>query len=174
MPAFLSLIPIKDWLYGGAIIALLIGFLCFIRHERAIGAAAVAASDQKAVAAQVERDQAVQAVASVATQLAQVNYEHTIASPPVSGVAPINCVRHDPRGNGTVSAPPAGNGSGENGPVSGGGNTPGAIAVSGPPAPDLATELVTIGRNADAQIKALQDIVAALRSEMENANAPGK
>lgn len=39
MSALLALIPGKDLLYGGLIVALLIGFGVFVHHERALGAA---------------------------------------------------------------------------------------------------------------------------------------
>ena len=37
--ALLKLVPLKDWLYCGAIAALLIGFGVFVHHERSVGAA---------------------------------------------------------------------------------------------------------------------------------------
>lgn len=166
MPAFLSLIPLKDWLYGGAIIALLIGFLCFIRHERAIGEAKVIASDQKAVAAQVERDQAVQAVASVATSLAEKTYEKTIAAPVTHAPVPSRLC-NNALSHGALPGAPAGNGSGDNPAVSG---VPDAGTLA--ELQRFADNAVTIARDADAQVIALQAVDAALRKEMSN--APGK
>lgn len=45
--ALLSLIPFKDWVYGGIIVALLIGFGVFVHHERTVGAAHEVAALQK-------------------------------------------------------------------------------------------------------------------------------
>ena len=161
----LSLIPVKDWLYGGAIIALLIGFLCFIRHERAIGAAAVAASDQKAVAAQVERDQAVQAVAGVATSLAEKTYEQTIAAPVAHAPVPSGLCRFTPGHSAVPGAAGPGSG-GDHTAISGAENAPAIEQLQ-----QFADAALKIARDADAQAAALQAIDAALRTEMGNANA---
>jgi hypothetical protein len=159
-------IPLKDYLYAAAIAVLLIAFGLFVHHERSVGEAKVVAADQKAVAAQVERNAAVQAVAGVATQLAQVKYETVIAAP-VTGVAPIQCLRLRAQHSSPVPVAPASTGGGDVNPVSRVADTGNAQAV---PGPDLATALVTIGRDDDAKIKALQQIVADLRYEMENPN----
>ena len=160
-------IPLKDYLYAAAIAVLLIAFGLFVHHERSVGAAKVVAADQKAVAAQVERNTAVQTVAGVATQLAQVTYEHTIVAP-VAAVAPIRCLRLSAQRSSAVPPAPGSAGGRDVAPVS-------AIADNGSvktvPGHDLATALVTIGRDSDAQIKALQQIVAELRQEMEKSNA---
>jgi hypothetical protein len=47
---FLSLIPIKDWIYVGIIAALLAGFAVFVHHERALGAQRIEAADAAATA----------------------------------------------------------------------------------------------------------------------------
>ena len=161
----LSLIPVKDWLYGGAIIALLIGFLCFIRHERAIGEAKVIASDQKAVAAQVERDQAVQAVAGVATSLAEKTYEQTIAAPVAHAPVPSRLCDGAFRSR-PLPLPSSGGPGRDAGPVSGAENAPTIEQLQ-----QFADAALKIARDSDAQIKAMQDIVATLRTEMGNANA---
>lgn len=38
MPTFLAAIPLKDWIYCGAIAALLGGFALYTHHERSVGA----------------------------------------------------------------------------------------------------------------------------------------
>jgi len=48
MLALLNLIPLKDWLYVGAIVALLTAFGCYTVHERRIGAAHEVAAVQAA------------------------------------------------------------------------------------------------------------------------------
>lgn len=64
---FLSLVPIKDWLYVGAIVALLIGFGVFVHHERSLGAAAEVRVVQEA-SAKVQ--------AAAAKQVAALNSQH--------------------------------------------------------------------------------------------------
>lgn len=159
-------LPIRDYLYAGAIVILLIAFMLFVHHERSVGEAKVVAADQKAVAAQVERNTAVQAIASVATQLASQTYEHTIAAP-VAHVAPIKCLRLSALRSEPVPVTVSSTDSGNATPVSRSADIASAPAI---PGPDLATALVTIGRDSDAQIKALQAIIASLRKEMENPN----
>ena len=39
MSVLFGLLPVKDWCYIGAIVALLIGFGVFVHHERSVGAA---------------------------------------------------------------------------------------------------------------------------------------
>lgn len=54
MGALLALIPGKDWLYGGIIVALLIGFGWYTHRERSIGAANELAAVQTASAKEQE------------------------------------------------------------------------------------------------------------------------
>lgn len=162
---FLALIPVKDWIYCGIIVVLMIGFGVFVHHERTVGAAKVIASDQKAVAAQVQRDVAVQTVAALATSTAQGDYDHAITTPIAAAPVPVGLCR-PARGSSSVS-----NAAGkDNGGIS--------SAVSGTEDAGSTSELqrfadaaVTIAHDADAQVIALQEIIAALRSEMENSNA---
>jgi hypothetical protein len=49
MLPFLKLIPLKDYIYGAAIVLLCVGFLSFIRHERAIGASRILQADALAL-----------------------------------------------------------------------------------------------------------------------------
>ena len=46
---FLKLIPLKDYVYGAAIVLLCVGFLSFIRHERAVGASRILQADTLAL-----------------------------------------------------------------------------------------------------------------------------
>lgn len=157
-------IPLKDYVYLGAIIVLLIAFGLFVHHERVIGEQKVEAADAKAVAAQVQRDETIQAAAAVATAINEGAYDHAITTP-VAAVAPIQCLRLSAQRLGTVPAAAPGDQSGNTGALNGSANTPSAQTL-----PDLATILVQIGHDADAQILALQGDLAALRSEMESAN----
>ena len=54
MGALLALIPGKDWLYGGIIVALLVGFGWYTHRERSIGAANELAAVQTASAKEQE------------------------------------------------------------------------------------------------------------------------
>lgn len=64
----LSLIPIKDWIYLGAILALLAGFGVFVHHERTVGAA-------HEIAALQQSSQKLQAAADA--KVAQLTAQHT-------------------------------------------------------------------------------------------------
>jgi len=156
----LSATGIKDYLYGAAIVALIGGFLWYNHHERAIGAAQVVASDQKAVAAQVERDAAVQSIAAVATNLASQTYEKAISTPVAN--APVVRVCNNARSLGALptTAPTQPGGPGQ--AVGGGPNA--SPAESG----DIGPALIRIAVDADALATALQAENAALRAEMTN------
>lgn len=67
MGALLALIPGKDWLYGGIIVALLIGFGWYTHRERSIGAA----NEVKVVQAASAKVQA-----AAAKQIATINAQH--------------------------------------------------------------------------------------------------
>lgn len=151
---------IKDYLYGAAIVALIGGFIWYNHHERAIGAAQVIASDQKAVAAQVERDAAVQSIAAVATSLAEKKYEATIAVPVHNAPLPSRLCG-PARGGSTV---PGAAGPGPGGVIAPIGGTEDAGATS--ELQRFADAAVQIARDADAQVIALQAVDAALRAEM--------
>jgi|ERR1019366_2167279 hypothetical protein len=161
MPTF----PIKDYIYAACILVLVIGFSLFIRHERSVGEAKVVAADQKAVAAQVERNTAVQTVANVATQLAQVNYEHTIVAPVVNAPVPVRLCNLALRSRALPEpavAVPSGS------PTTDIGST---NADSTAELQRFADSAVAIARDADARVIALQADNAALRQEMEKSNA---
>jgi hypothetical protein len=72
MPALLALIPGKDWLYGGIIVALLAGFGWFTVHERHAGAAhevaALKASSDKLQAQTAVQTAELKAKATMAEQ----------------------------------------------------------------------------------------------------------
>lgn len=67
MGALLALIPGKDWLYGGIIVALLVGFGWYTHRERSIGAA----NEVKVVQAASAKVQA-----AAAKQIADLNTQH--------------------------------------------------------------------------------------------------
>ena len=157
-------IPLKDYLYVGAILVLLIGFFSWNHHERSIQKVKDAAVDAKAVAAQVERNTALLAVATLATSTAQGDYDHATSIPIVPIALPAS-VCHSARGPGLVPAAA--------GPDRGGDTEAELRAENTRLLADLqqvADSDAATGRDADAQVETLQKIVAALRSEMENSN----
>jgi hypothetical protein len=157
----LASIGVQGFLYIALVTGALGGFAYFVHHERELGAAAVAAADQRTVAVAQERDTAVQTAAVLQTSIAEGKYDKIIKTP-VVGIAPFK-LYHDALCVDPVSATPASASSGDSHAVSGATDRGSNQAL-----PDLATGLVTIGRNADAQITALQAEVAALRLEMQN------
>ena len=153
MPAILAPYEAYIWAFLALI---LIGGGLYVAHRLEVdGEQKIIAKDQAAVAAQVERNQAVQTVAGVATSLAGKVYEQKIAAPITN--APVARLCRPTFHSGPVSVGPAA--------VTGGFSlTPGGTAD--PAGPDIGPTLITIGRNADALITALQSENAALRKEM--------
>ena len=161
-------LPIRDYLYLGAILVILIGFGVFTHHERTVGAAAVVASDQKAVQAQRERDTALQTTTALATSVANGEYTREIEIPISDAPVPVGLC-HAARGDRTVPGAAAKDSSGISQAISG---TEDASAIE--QLQQFADAAVTIARDADAQVSALQADIQTLRTEMEQANAPAK
>ena len=156
MPA----IPIKDYLYIGAIIALLVFFGFFVHHERGVGAAKVVAADSRAVAAQVQRDDALRTVAALSTSVAQGDYSHAISTPIVNAPVPVRLC-HNAQRSSPVPSAASPDSSGTAAPA-GGSEDAGAVTEL----QQFADAAVQIARDDDAQIIALQTDLAALRTEM--------
>jgi len=88
MPALLALVPLKDWIYGGIIVALLAGFGWYTVHERHIGEAKIEASDKKVADAQIVHNKEVEDV--VATKLSAAIKDYDALSPiPVPRSVPV-------------------------------------------------------------------------------------
>jgi hypothetical protein len=163
MPALLALIPLKDWIYGGIIAALLVGFGVYTIHERHIGEEKIEASDAKVAAAQVVHNKEVEDVVTTKLHAAIQDYD---ALSPVPERAPVPVLVCRTAGGGSV---PGGEGA-----VTGGGVT-GAGVPFGPEQPDAgfnpAPKISATGSDADAEIehllkkiKLLQDTVAAYQA----------
>ena len=152
MFAFLKLIPLKDYLYGAAILALLVAFGAFTLHERQVGMNKIEAADAKVAAAAIARDKAVEAAAQSASNNIGLIYEKAVAIPPV---ASLGVVCHAPSGGVVPKTPQGGSGTSGAAPVVGGG-----------PAFDPSGPALTVGRNDDALILALQNEVKTLMTEM--------
>lgn len=151
--SFLSLIPFKDWLYGGIIMALLIGFGVFVHHERNVGAAKIEAADAKVAAAAVQHNHDVQTIADNLTVTIGNTYAKAITAPLATPPPRVVCYKPPvsggvPQGPGNPGSPDAAPGNGSQDPR------------------DIGAPLTTVGRDADAQIKALQQMVQALVDEM--------
>lgn len=154
----LSLIPFKDWLYGGVIVGLLAVGGWYTVHERHIGAAHEAAAVTKvAVAAEAKVTAANTAAQTSETKYAKL-YDQTVAN---LAVPSVGLVCHRTGGNGNTL------------PATGTGVTPGAgqpASDSGAgPAWDPSGALLTRAALADAQISYLQSRIHELETQMENA-----
>ena len=163
MPALLALVPLKDWIYSGVIVALLAGFGWYTVHERHIGEAKIEASDKKVADAQIVHNKEVEDV--VATKLSAAIKDYDALSPiPVPRAVPVLVCRTS-----GGSAVPSGKGAVTGGDVAGAGVSVGA----GQPDAgfDPAPAVSATGTDADKEIvhllkkiKLLQDTVAAYQA----------
>lgn len=149
--ALLRLVPLKDWIYGGIIVGLLVAFGCYTVHERHVGAAKIEAIDARAVKAQKAHNKEVETRAKTTIDSAAAQYKAAVAAPPARDAPHIVCV--NPRRGGHVS----GN-AGDRPRVDAGTSVPEESTVDPGPALD------TVGRDADAQVKALQAYVTACQA----------
>lgn len=83
MPAFLALIPVKDWVYAGLILTLLAGFGAYTIHERHVGEVKVEAANAKTAAAQIVHNTEVESRAKILNASAMQKYLDTVAVAPV-------------------------------------------------------------------------------------------
>jgi hypothetical protein len=151
MLALLKLIPLKDWFYCTVICALLGGFVTYTIHERHIGEARIIAADTRAALVAQAKDKAIEAAAQDASNAIGVVYEKAVAIP---SVADLGVVCHAPARSQLSQAP-----------VNQSGATDSANSPVGPPY-DPTGPALTVGRNADSQIRALQDQLKVLVDAM--------
>lgn len=153
MTALLGLIPLKDWIYTGLIVALIIGAGVAVKHERDVGAAKVVAADAKVVAVQQKHDLDVQAAASAASQKAMETYnaQLTAALQPVPSLV---CYRAAP----SRRAVPA--------PASSAGSSSEITDVPEATGPSFnpAERILAVGRQADAQVTLLQSLIRSYQA----------
>jgi hypothetical protein len=156
--------PIRDYIYAGAIVLLLIGFVVFVHHERAVGEAKQIALQQKSDAIATQRDTALVTAAALANNISEGVYEKVIAAPAVRQPAPIRLCSSPAIASvpSTASADQSGNDSADSGRAS--------ESVE-QKLSDYATAVVKIADDSDAQVTALQAELATIRAEMENAHA---
>lgn len=161
MLALLKLIPLKDWLYGGVIVALLIGFGVFVHHERNVGATSVITADAAAVAKQVAHNTEIETHAQQTVTQISETYAKAVAAPPAAD-APHLWVR-----NNSLSTCPAGTNAGTPGSTDGGPVVSAAVPSAGESAPDafdFGPPLDKSFETADAQIIGLQDYIKACQT----------
>jgi hypothetical protein len=161
MPALLALIPKKDLIYAGIILVVLaVGSGAWIHHDhvqQAKGAAAVTAADAKLAVMAKAKDDAIAANAQHELDLIGVTYHAKINLPPVANTG-IVC-RNAARG----SAVPASAHSEPGAPSADVLPSAGAFDPSGP--------TLSILRDADERVSALQADVQTLVDEMNRLHA---
>lgn len=148
MPTF----PLKDYLYVGAIVALLAGFGIYTYHERAVGAAGIKAQDAALAAEQKQHRQDVTDVAQGKTVKIGDTYV-AITHTAIPDSPHVVCYQPPHR----AAVPQAAS---DPGVPAGTSDVPTANSYDpGPP-------LDAVGRNADARINALIDLVYTLLGQM--------
>jgi hypothetical protein len=142
---------IKLYLYAALAALLLSGFGWYTYHERAVEHAKDVAVATKAVAKVEKQDVAIAATATTEIQHDTIIYKQAVSVP---AVGDIGVVCSAPRGDAVPGAAV-------------GGPVPDAAAVGGVgPTFDPSGQILTIGRDADAKIVALQNIIRELQAEM--------
>jgi hypothetical protein len=158
MSALLALLPAKDWIYGGVIVALLIGFGAYTVHERRVGAAKVVAADTKLADEQKAHVADVQATAAKTSAAVEAQYESDVDT--LSTPAPrVVCIAPGRR-----AVPQAAGGSGS--AIQGAQSGVPASGSGGDDSIDIGPPLTLAGHRSDSQVKALQQDVGALLKEM--------
>lgn len=155
MLALLKLIPFKDWVYGGLIAALLVGFGVYTHHERVIGATKEAAAVTK-IAVKAEAKVTAANVAAQTTETTNAKtYDQTVAAPPVLDLGVV-CQRTYPGSNHLPQAVTvATSGIGEQ-----------SVEHPSGPAFDPSGAILERARQADAQVTYLQGRVHELEKQM--------
>lgn len=161
---FLASLGIKDAIYGLLIASLLGLFGWYTVHERNIGEAKIVAADAKAVAAQDQRDSALKTLATLGASVAQGDYSHEVATPVIDAPVPDRLCRLALGSGKTIIVTP--------GAASGDTGAAGGVADAGstPELQQFADDAVKIAKDDDAQVIALQTILADIRKELGEAN----
>lgn len=147
---------VKDYIYAGAIAVLLACFLWYTVHERRIGEQKVAAEVQHTAMVAAAKDREIEAAAQAASSTIGDTYEKAVSIPAVGDIPGVLCHRSGSR---EVPSPASDSGRVNESPDSAAG-----------PGYNPTGAALTIGRNADAQIAALQNEIRALVAEMQKAN----
>lgn len=152
-----KLVPIKDYIYCGIIVALLVGFGLFVHHERVIGADTVKAADAKVVATQVTHNQKVEANAQVTVAQIATTYADVVSAPPAAD-APHLWLRDTP----SCSAPAANASTPSS--TDGSADVPAVVSGTGESAYDFGPPLDRSFEDADAQVTGLQGYIKACQT----------
>lgn len=154
MGALLALVPLKDWIYCGIIVALLAGFGVYTHHERVVGAdealAPVAVLAQKA-----QLQIAVGTVKAADTEKENGDQFNAASSAPVADVPHIVC--RQAAGSSDVSKASTG--------IAAAAYKPAVDSGSGP-AFDPSGAILKRAAEADAQVTYLQQRVIELQTQM--------
>ncbi len=154
MFALLKFVPLKDWLYGAMIVALLAAFGAYTVHERHIGEAKIEKKDAALRAAATALNAASERLAEIKEIDVGHTYEKIILQSPIANAPGLVCVNSAP----AAEQPQTANG----GPGAAGTKEElrdGSFNPSG--------ELLTLLRDDDAQITGLIDTVLILENELE-------
>jgi hypothetical protein len=151
MLALLSkLVPIRDWIYLGAFVALLAAFGCYTVHERHIGEQKIVAADKRAADKQAAAVAKVESDASTAIRSMQAAYNAALAAP-VSPAPRLVCYAASAdRGGVRADAAPSGRS-----------HAAAAVPAESTIPFDPAPAVIGDARDADAQIALLQAYVQA-------------
>jgi hypothetical protein len=165
MLALLKLVPIKDWIYAGIIVALLAAFGWYTAHERGIGEKKIEAADAKVAAAQIVHNEEVEN--GVKSKLADALEKYELA-PVVPTAAPLPRVVCHATGGGVVpggrSAGSGSDGAGASVPA------PATAADAGfDPAPAVSED----GLDGDKEILRLKAKVVLLQETVQAYQAAG-
>lgn len=152
MFALLKLIPLKDWAYAGIIAALLVGFGVFVHHERSIGEQKIETADAVLAAKQIELNTEKETHAQDVINTATNVYKNTLAAAPAADAPHVFVC--DRATGGSAVRPDASAGSS----ADAGTHVPEESSV------DIGPGLDTVGRDADAQVIALQTYIRACQA----------
>jgi hypothetical protein len=169
----LSLIPIKDWIYGAIILALLISGGVYLhnrdmRYEQK-GRQQIETADAKLAATVQKHNTDLQNAAADKDAAVEKAYAEGLSNAPIQPAPRVVCVRPFKAGSNGVSSTASGAGNQGKGPQSGV-----SAADSGEGSTlDIGPPITVRGKDADVQIKALQEDVQTLLQEMGNGEAHG-
>lgn len=160
----LKTLPIKDYIYVGAITVILGLCVYFVRHERSIGAAAVVAADARAASAQLVHDADVESKAKQLVAASTAIYNDTLRNGPAPDAPSVLVCQRPP----TDSGPMPGDASPRRGVHAGA-----AVSTDLAPVSESTVEHpIDIGpatdkqfQDADAEITALQAYIRACQTE---------
>lgn len=159
----LKTLPIKDYIYVGLIVSLTVGFGLFVRHERAIGAAAVQAADARAAQLQSVHAGEVEARATQLNTAALATFNAVVASAPAADAPAVLVCQPAPAARDPVP--------GDASPRGGANASPAVSADLAPVDESTVEHPVDIGpatdklfEDTDAEITALQAYVKACQT----------